>query len=899
MPLPSSASCSSNDTTRPQDILRHSVAEVGHNSGSSAQSSLTSRASGTFSTDPSLYSTSTASPKLDISPEDDTAGKGLQGSADALAPNTMLRDDFFTGLHGSADHDADESPEELQKKDPLGIQIWKLYSKQKNQLPNGQRMDNLSWRMMSMNLKRQEEERAKLARRSLKPSNPPAVSGITQLRKSMDASAQKDFTSDMVMDDFIVPTSVSSPIGISRSSSAERPLATASAIPIRKARDLQDYDFPLSRASAPSVPPKPAVRDGEFDYVPRRVRKTSVDERRPPKRRAEASPQVAPVPNASLSTDPHSISNLPPYSLDHSSSMPSFRFHSNHYDLNLQTYDLDNDQLNDPILNSAGPFQNQFSFSPNDSPLMTNSSSFPTIYNSVSVGTTLGSVEYHSPPPTASAFQSAASTPQPFPETDQYFMPQNNPMTSNRHMHSFGSSGRPLSMSSSLNPSFMFNESNQPFSSRSSGPPPPFQQQHQQLQQGSMSGHVNPSQVFHGSNASQFGMQRNETMFSLPGDSDNEDEDIAAFADSSMNMLGDMTTIDEGSSMGLNHNLSWESGLNQPFGSLPARFNRNQRKTVTIGPTELMQNSEWDSANSLGRSHGSAASVSDIRNRGSDPRAKKLPRTTSTPNATALGTGSSMYSSTFPSPSSPPESNFSTAASSRPASPGGTKQGVPSEVNGQPTTCTNCFTQTTPLWRRNPEGNPLCNACGLFLKLHGVVRPLSLKTDVIKKRNRGSGTAGPVSGGGSSRNKKAASRKNSIVQNTPASTPGLRMAPESQSPQSTTGSVGSGQTTSSGKAGNVPIAPGPPKPVTAAPSMGGPLSGRTSLTASAPPKRQRRQTSKAAANAAGAEPQDLEMGDADDTSGGGKKLGGNLAMQASGIGPTQGTQEWEWLTMSL
>ncbi|ORX49911.1 hypothetical protein DM01DRAFT_1338043 [Hesseltinella vesiculosa] len=52
------------------------------------------------------------------------------------------------------------------------------------------------------------------------------------------------------------------------------------------------------------------------------------------------------------------------------------------------------------------------------------------------------------------------------------------------------------------------------------------------------------------------------------------------------------------------------------------------------------------------------------------------------------------------------------------------------------TKCSNCETTTTPLWRRNPEGQPLCNACGLFLKLHGVVRPLSLKTDVIKKRNR-------------------------------------------------------------------------------------------------------------------------------------------------------------------
>ncbi|KAF5671375.1 GATA zinc finger [Fusarium denticulatum] len=61
-------------------------------------------------------------------------------------------------------------------------------------------------------------------------------------------------------------------------------------------------------------------------------------------------------------------------------------------------------------------------------------------------------------------------------------------------------------------------------------------------------------------------------------------------------------------------------------------------------------------------------------------------------------------------------------------------------------TCTNCFTQTIPLWRRNPEGQPLCNACGLFLKLHGVVRPLSLKTDVIKKRKLGSGTSTPVMG---------------------------------------------------------------------------------------------------------------------------------------------------------
>ncbi|SCU82774.1 LANO_0B07492g1_1 [Lachancea nothofagi CBS 11611] len=50
--------------------------------------------------------------------------------------------------------------------------------------------------------------------------------------------------------------------------------------------------------------------------------------------------------------------------------------------------------------------------------------------------------------------------------------------------------------------------------------------------------------------------------------------------------------------------------------------------------------------------------------------------------------------------------------------------------------CKNCHTLTTPLWRRNEHGAVLCNACGLFLKLHGRPRPISLKTDVIKSRNR-------------------------------------------------------------------------------------------------------------------------------------------------------------------
>lgn len=39
--------------------------------------------------------------------------------------------------------------------------------------------------------------------------------------------------------------------------------------------------------------------------------------------------------------------------------------------------------------------------------------------------------------------------------------------------------------------------------------------------------------------------------------------------------------------------------------------------------------------------------------------------------------------------------------------------------------CNNCHTRTTPLWRKNHAGEMLCNACGLFYKLHGVLRPFS------------------------------------------------------------------------------------------------------------------------------------------------------------------------------
>ncbi|KAJ7894986.1 hypothetical protein B0H14DRAFT_2176004, partial [Mycena olivaceomarginata] len=50
--------------------------------------------------------------------------------------------------------------------------------------------------------------------------------------------------------------------------------------------------------------------------------------------------------------------------------------------------------------------------------------------------------------------------------------------------------------------------------------------------------------------------------------------------------------------------------------------------------------------------------------------------------------------------------------------------------------CYNCHTTATPLWRKGDEGKTVWNTCGLYYKLHGSARPISMKSDVIRKRLR-------------------------------------------------------------------------------------------------------------------------------------------------------------------
>ena len=564
----------------------------------------------------------------------------------------------------------------------------------------------------------------------------------------------------------------------------------------------------------------------------------------------------------------------------------------------------------DPILHSAGPFQSNFSFSPTASPI-NNHHPFSNFKNGP-MTSSLNSGEYYSSPP-GSAHPSSASTPQPLYDNETMFFGRQQPQ---QRMQSY-SNMRPSNLSNSVPQQYVYNPT-QPsvFSAVTSAGAGPGPATTYAAPAYSMQQHVDPAQVLHPeySNPQTHGITATgtENMFSFGEESDNEDDEGGTFADGSMVMQTGYSPMED-SSLDSRSSMPWENNASGQFSTMSARYPGGPpKKSVTIGGTETVSSpQDWSQAESLARSHGSAASISEMRNRGNDPRRGKIPRTTSTPNALHLGQQASMQARPQSSPNSPPDSVFSSAVPSRPGSPGGSKSG---ENNGVPTTCTNCFTQTTPLWRRNPEGHPLCNACGLFLKLHGVVRPLSLKTDIIKKRNRGSGNQVPVT---ATRSSKKSSRKNSIVQ--PASTPtNMRTGQnDSASPPSQYGSTNSGSTAGStptsygpgtgGKSGVVPIAAAPPKPIHVPP----PSNSRTSTTAV--PKRQRRHSKQVTGDA-----QEAEMADADDTSGktptkhstatrpmgaangpsstGLVSPGGSQSIMAGG---STGGAEWEWLTMSL
>lgn len=435
-------------------------------------------------------------------------------------------------------------------------------------------------------------------------------------------------------------------------------------------------------------------------------------------------------------------------------------------------FPLDTFQMEgDPIIHSAGPFQQHFTFSPGTSP-MAHHGPFSTMYNNSMHSSAVPNNDYYSPP--GSAYQSNVSTPHPLTEASEpfYFGSMD---VRNQRTHPF----RPATthMGNSMPNQFMYNPAN----GNSMFPTTTSADTSSAFVTTGNFGHIDPSQVFpeHPVRSPGVSMMPESTgMFSFGPDSDDGDEEGGAFADRNMTLPQDFSSTEFDADGLLNHSsaFQWDASLPGQFSTQAARYPGGPpaAKRVTIGGTTtdyVDTNAEWDGGN-LGRSQ-------SFRQGGD--RRQKIPRTASTPSVNRGNPFDRLAQSS--NPSSPPAdaaSGLSSVNPSRPSSPPGSKSGSTTNLQGAagsnnnssgdgsaPTTCTNCFTQTTPLWRRNPDGQPLCNACGLFLKLHGVVRPLSLKTDVIKKRNRGSGNNAPV-GGTSTRSAK----KNSSLVNLSTSSSG-------------------------------------------------------------------------------------------------------------------------------
>ena len=116
-----------------------------HSPTSSILSSLLTDEASLFPT-PSMNSTSATSPKSNVKSED---------SNREITSNLQNPNDW-PDING-------QSPETMAANDPLATQLWRLYAKAKAGLPSGARMENITWRMMSLKLNKQKAAAEKAA----------------------------------------------------------------------------------------------------------------------------------------------------------------------------------------------------------------------------------------------------------------------------------------------------------------------------------------------------------------------------------------------------------------------------------------------------------------------------------------------------------------------------------------------------------------------------------------------------------------------------------------------------------------------------------------------------------------------------------------------------------------
>lgn len=86
--------------------------------------------------------------------------KVMENMAETKTREKLLHETFFPTWKNDTAGEELVSTDEMRKKDPLATQVWRLYNNTKLQLPNQERMKNLTWRMMSMSLRKGRQQSA-------------------------------------------------------------------------------------------------------------------------------------------------------------------------------------------------------------------------------------------------------------------------------------------------------------------------------------------------------------------------------------------------------------------------------------------------------------------------------------------------------------------------------------------------------------------------------------------------------------------------------------------------------------------------------------------------------------------------------------------------------------------
>ncbi|PHH68253.1 hypothetical protein CDD83_6181 [Cordyceps sp. RAO-2017] len=177
---------------------------------------------------------------------------GARDDVHSVCPDSLLGDALFPSLQT----DSADGLDQLQRDDPLATQVWRFFKSTKQQLPNQQRLENLTWRMMALSMRRHRHRDADGLADASRPAVPNAPSGIAQLRKTSEIHAAA--ADPMNLDDFIfahdrpaTPAGLMSPPPLPSKPADAAPAPSepaAAAIPIKLRRESASHFVP-QRAS--------------------------------------------------------------------------------------------------------------------------------------------------------------------------------------------------------------------------------------------------------------------------------------------------------------------------------------------------------------------------------------------------------------------------------------------------------------------------------------------------------------------------------------------------------------------------------------------------------------------------------------------------------------------------